>query len=300
MRVPSWTIPAAMAIAGAWCGAAAAEEGVLTLATTTSAQNSGLLAHIHPDFEEKTGIRIKVIARGTGASLQLAREGNVDVILVHAPAMEAEFIAEGYGVNRQAVMYNDFVLIGSKADPAGVKGMQDVEAALKRIYVSQSLFVSRGDNSGTHVKEQSLWEASQVKLTRKETEVILKDQKTTFTVLAPPGDWYRSVGQGMGNTIHYATEKQGYTLVDRGTYNTFALDKPPRTDLVILSQGDERLQNPYSVIAVSPEMFPHVNHKAATRYIAWLTSPETQEMIGAFKVGGKVLFHPDARPATRN
>ncbi|HEO70255.1 MAG TPA: tungsten ABC transporter substrate-binding protein [Candidatus Hydrogenedentes bacterium] len=280
-------------------GALTADE-TLTLATTTSTQNSGLLDHIHPDFEAKTGIMVKVIARGTGASLQLAREGNVDVVLVHAPDIEEAFVEEGYGVERTSVMHNDFVLVGPPADPAGVRGSKEVGAALATIAAKKAVFVSRGDNSGTHAKEQALWEATDVPLASKQHIAIVRGEQVVFTTLAPVGDWYMSIGQGMGKTISYATERRAYTLVDRGTYYAFALSAPPRTDLAIVCEGDKRLDNPYSVIAVNPAKVDGVRFDAATRYINWLVSEDTQRCIGDFKVGGKALFHPDVLPEGTN
>lgn len=272
--------------------AAFGDTNVLTLATTTSTQNSGLLDYLHPDFEAKTGIKIKVIARGTGASLQLARQGNADVVLAHDPDAEAQFVAGGYGINRRPVMYNDFVLIGPKADPAGIQNTTDAAAALKKICDHGCLFVSRGDNSGTHAKEQVLWQASAVPLEKKESEFTEGGEKVTFSMVYPQGDWYKSVGQGMGNVIQYATEKRGYTLSDRGTYYAYAFAAVPRTDLVICCEGDQRLRNPYSVIAVNPAKLPNVNIGAANKYVEWMTSEATQARIAAFQVGGKALFHP--------
>ncbi len=271
--------------------AAFGDSNILTLATTTSTQNSGLLDYLHPDFEAKTGIKIKVIARGTGASLQLARQGNADVVLAHDPDAEEQFVAGGYGISRCPVMYNDFVLIGPKGDPAGIQNITDAAAAFRTICEHGCLFVSRGDNSGTHVKEQSLWQASAVPLEKKESEFTEGGEKVTFSMVFPRGDWYKSVGQGMGNVIQYATEKRGYTLSDRGTYYAYAFAPVPRTDLIICCEGDPRLRNPYSVIAVNPAKLPNVNAGAAAKYVEWITSEETQARIAAFQVGGKTLFH---------
>ncbi len=270
---------------------------VLTLATTTSTENSGLLAHLHPDFEQRTGTRVKVVAKGTGASLQLAREGNADVVLVHAREKEDEFVSQGYGILRREVMHNDFVIIGPEADPAGVAGADDAAVALRGIAETQQLFVSRGDSSGTHFKEQNLWQATALPLLRESRVIVKKGSEQTISARRPAGDWYVSIGQGMGKVLSYATEKQAYTLSDRGTYYAYALGEDARTDLVILCEGDLRLANPYGVIAVNPAKFPAVNHRAAVRYIEWLTCPETQQMIGAFTKEGKVLFHPAVVPA---
>ncbi len=268
--------------------------GVLTLATTTSTENSGLLAHIHPDFERKTGMRVKVVAKGTGASLQLGRDGNADVVLVHARAEEDRFVEERYGVMRRDVMYNDFVVIGPRGDPAGVREAESPGQALKRIATGRHTFISRGDASGTHVKEQDLWRQTGMPLERDQVTVFAGGKETVFESVRPAGRWYVSVGQGMGKTIMIATERQAYTLADRGTYYAFALAQPARTDLVILCAGHESLRNPYGVIAVNPEKHPHVNFEGAQRYIEWITSPRVQAMIGEYQVGGKALFYPSA------
>jgi tungstate transport system substrate-binding protein len=269
-------------------------EDTLTLATTTSTENSGLLAYLHPDFERQTGIRVKVIAKGTGASLQLARDGNADVVLVHARQEEDKFVAEGYGVMRRDVMYNDFVILGPPNDPASVKRCEDPAAAFRNIAASKQPFISRGDNSGTHLREQLLWRSTGVILDTQSRTVILKGQEKTFASSRPHGDWYLSIGQGMGKTILVATERRAYTLADRGTYYAFALADPVRTDLTILCEGDSTLHNPYGVIAVNPERHPHVHHRAARQYIGWITSPPVQEKIGRYMVQGRVLFHPHA------
>ncbi|HUT13843.1 MAG TPA: substrate-binding domain-containing protein [Thermoguttaceae bacterium] len=274
-----------LAACTAGCGSTdredAAAPDVLTLATTTSTDNSGLLAQIHPDFEKRTGIKVKVVAKGTGASLQLARDGNADVVLVHAPGLERKFVEKGYGVKRHPVMYNDFVIIGPKSDPAGITNAENPAHALMLIADAEHDFVSRGDQSGTHEKEQYLWAI---------TGNYAEPDPETF-VLRPTGDWYLSIGQGMGKTISVATEKQAYTLADRGTYYAFALSEPARTDLAILYEGGDDLHNPYSVIAVSPNKHPGVNFEAATKYIEWITSADVQEMIGQYTVQGKMLFH---------
>ncbi len=246
-----------------------AQSGRLRLATTTSTENSGLLAVLLPPFEAKTGLKVDVIAVGTGQALKLGEGGDVDVVLVHARALEDKFVADGYGVNRRDVMHNDFIIIGPPSDPAGVRGMGDAAAALKRIADKQAIFVSRGDNSGTHVKEQSLWKEAG---------------------LTPSSRWYREAGQGMGPVITMSNDLQGYTLADRGTY----LSMKDKVRLSILVEGDPRLFNPYGIIAVNPERFPHVNYLAAMRLIAWMTSAEGQKIIAEFKVGGEVLFFPDA------
>jgi tungstate transport system substrate-binding protein len=269
-----------------------AAGAVLTLATTTSTENSGLLAHLHPDFESKTGMRVKVVAKGTGASLQLGRDGNADVVLVHARAEEDRFVEEGHGVMRRDVMYNDFVIIGPRGNPAGVKKAESPGQALRRVATRRHTFISRGDASGTHVKEQELWRQTGMPLEREEVTVFAGGEETVFESVRPAGAWYVSVGQGMGKTIMIATERQAYTLADRGTYYAFALAEPARTDLAILCEGHESLRNPYGVIAVDSGTHPGVNFDGAKRYIEWITSPAVQAMIGEYRVGGKVLFHP--------
>ena len=273
----------------------AAADDTLTLATTTSTENSGLLTYLHPDFEQKTGIRVKVVAKGTGASLQLARDGNADVVLVHAREQEDQFIKEGYGTMRRDVMYNDFVLLGPTSDPGGIDGLGDAAKALRGIAQKRATFVSRGDNSGTHMREQLVWKKTGLPLQKEEVTMFLKGKRKAFSFVRPEGDWYLSIGQGMGKTIMVATEKRAYTLADRGTYYAFALATPPKTDLAILTEGDPGLFNPYGVIAVDPKRHPHVNFDAAKRYITWLTSPSVQKMIGQYRVKGKVLFHPNAQ-----
>lgn len=271
---------------------ATAGDRVLTLATTTSTEASGLLNHLHPDFERQTGIRIKTIAKGTGAALALARGGNADVVLVHAPEREKAFVAAGYGLKRHPVMANDFVIVGPAADPAGIRGVKLAATALARIAGAASPFASRGDDSGTHIREQALWRQSKVPLVEKVRTMRRGGTRITVSAVRPNGSWYQSVGQGMGRTLSFATQKGAYTLVDRGTYYAFRLGDKPRTNLRILCEGDAALLNPYAVIAVNPERFPHRHHDAAAKYVAWLTSPATQKRIGQFRVGGKVLFQP--------
>lgn len=291
----AWSIALGLSVlcGGVACGA----DGVLTLATTTSTENSGLLAYLHPDFERQTGLRVKVIAKGTGASLQLARDGNADVVLVHAPAEEEKFVGQRFGVLRRSVMYNDFVIIGPKNDPAGVGKAKDAVEALRRITAAKRAFISRGDGSGTHVKEQELWRRSGLPLQVKTVTMVVEGERQTFESVRPDGDWYFSIGQGMGKSITLATEKGAYTLADRGTFYALALAQPPKTDLVILREGDPSLRNPYSVIAVNPAKHPHADFAGAKQYIEWITSPRVQQMIGRYTIQGKVLFHPSAAAA---
>ncbi len=242
----------------------------IRLATTTSTESSGLLDALLPPFTEKCGIEVDVIAVGTGKAIKLAENGDVDLILVHAPAAEIEFVEAGFGIGRRGVMHNEFTILGPSADPAGIRGMKDAPAALARIADSASAFVSRGDDSGTHMKERSLWKDAGVE---------------------PSGGWYLEAGQGMGAVLVMAHEKRGYTISDRGTY--LALRFKGTIDLDVLVEGDERLMNPYGIIAVNPARHPHVRHGGAMKLIEWVTSLEGQEIIGEFRLGGERLFHPD-------
>ena len=264
------------------------EVGRLVLATTTSTEDSGLLAVILPDFEARYGAEVEVIAVGTGQAIQLGENGDADVILVHARSREDAFIADGFGVNRQDVMYNDFVVVGPPSDPAGVKGLTDVAAALTQIAGSQSPFISRGDDSGTHTKEVSLWQTTA--LTLVETPSLTDPAKV---ISQPDGEWYQSVGQGMGATLTIAAEQQGYTLSDRATFLARSLEG---IDLEILVEGDSRMFNPYGVIGVNPALHPTVNSAGADAFIAWITSVETQQLISQFGVAefGQSLFVPDS------
>ena len=268
--------------------ASSLEVGRLVLATTTSTDNSGLLNAILPDFEARYNANVEVIAVGTGQAIQLGQNGDADVILVHARAREDAFVSAGYGINRQDVMYNDFVIVGPSDDPAGVKGMKDAPAALSKIAASQSPFISRGDDSGTHIKEQGLWQATNTPLVEAPS---IKNSNKTF--VKPAGNWYQSVGQGMGATLTLANEQQAYTLSDRATYLARTLEG---IDLEILVEGDSRLFNPYGVIAVNPALHPAVNATGAEAFIEWITSVETQKLIAKFGVDkfGVPLFTPDS------
>jgi tungstate transport system substrate-binding protein len=253
--------------------AAESQTKVLRLATTTSTENSGLLRDILPLFEAKSGYQVHVIAVGTGKALKLGQNGDVDVVLVHAPAAEAAFVKAGYGVDRHAVMYNDFVILGPANDPAGVRKSSSAADAMRRIATQQSVFVSRGDDSGTNKKERKLWQAAGVK---------------------PAGDWYREAGQGMGKVLQISGELSAYTLTDRGTWLAFSNKLP----LQIVFEGDPALFNPYGVIAVNPKRYPDINYAGATTFINWLTSAQGQARIGAFRVAGKQLFIPNANSDT--
>jgi len=238
------------------------------MATTTSTDNSGLLEVILPPFEKMCNVTVDVIAVGTGKAIKLGEKGDVDLILVHAPEAEKKFVKEGYGVNRRSVMHNDFIILGHASDPAKIKGEKNITKAFEIIAKTKSLFISRGDDSGTHKKEKSIWRN---------------------TGIVPQGNWYLEAGQGMGTVLQMAHEKMAYTLSDRGTYLAYKT----KIDLVIISEGDPDLHNPYGVIAVNPAKHPHVNYVKAMALIGWLTSPECQQMIAEFKKGGEVLFHPD-------
>ena len=243
---------------------------MLRLATTTSTDNSGLLDYLLPEFRKDTNIEVQTIAVGTGKALRLGREGDVDVVLVHARNAEQAFIGGGFGVERFDLMYNDFVLVGPPDDPAKIASSQSVIEVLEKIRDTKSAFVSRGDDSGTHKKELSLWKSVNY---------------------SPQGDWYKSVGQGMGKVIQIANEMGAYTMTDRGTWLAYQA----RSNLALLYQGDPPLFNPYGIIAVNPEKHSHVNYAAAESLINWLTSEKGQRLIGEFKVKGEQLFIPNAR-----
>lgn len=243
----------------------------LRLATTTSTEFTGLLAWLHPHFEKSHNVRIHTIAVGTGKALRLGQNGDVDVVLVHAPGAELKFVNEGHGVNRRGVMYNDFVIVGPRSDPAGVSKMSGTAAALRRIGEKKALWVSRGDDSGTHKKEKILWQSAGVK---------------------PEGKWYRSLGQGMGATLRVADEMRAYTLTDRGSFLFF--DARGKVALKVLVEGGKELLNPYGVMAVNPKRHPHIKFDLAMKYVRFLTSDEGQRLIGDFRVKGKKLFHPSA------
>jgi tungstate transport system substrate-binding protein len=251
-----------------------AKPQTLTLATTTSTQDSGLLDFILPDFEKANNCRVDVIAVGTGQAIKLGEDGNADVLLVHARASEDAFMDAGHGVRREDVMYNDFIIVGPADDPAGIKGMTDAAGAFTKIAEAEATFVSRGDDSGTHTKEKAIWAAAGIE---------------------PAGDWYVSAGQGMGAVLTMADEQLAYTLSDRATYLARTLEG---IDLVILTEGDPILFNPYGVIAVNPDKNPEIHADLANQFIDWLISLPTQEQISQFGVDefGSPLFTPDSAP----
>lgn len=243
---------------------------VLRMSTTTSTENSGLLAVLNPVFEEKYNIKLNVIAVGTGKALKMGGQGDVDVVFVHAPAAELEYVTLGDFVDRAAVMHNDFVIVGPKSDPAQLASAETVTEALNKIAQTRSTFISRGDDSGTHKKEKILWQNAAV---------------------LPAGTWYVEVGQGMGAVLNIANEKQAYALTDRGTQIAFA----DKLELTVIFDGDESLFNPYHVMAVNPKKHEGVEYDLAMKYIEFVTSDEGQAIIAGFRKGGKQLFYPDAK-----
>jgi len=250
-----------------------AQDKSIVVSSTTSTQDSGLFGYILPLFKEKTGIDVKVIAQGTGQALDTGRRGDSDVVFVHAKSAEEKFLAEGEGVKRSPVMYNDFVLIGPKSDPAGIKGMKDVARALKTIKDKQADFISRGDRSGTHIAELALW--------NKDAGIDIEKEK---------GPWYKSIGQGMGAALNTAGASNGYVLSDRGTWLSFK----NKGDLQILVEGDKRLFNQYGVMLVNPAKHPNVKKELGQAFIDWLISPEGQKAIANYKINGEQLFYPNA------
>ncbi|MFB6299895.1 MAG: substrate-binding domain-containing protein [Halobacteriales archaeon] len=246
----------------------------LTLTTTTSTYDTGLLNEIHPDFEEMYGVTVDAVAQGTGAALESARNGDSDVVMVHARSLEDEFMRNGYGINRRDLMFNDFVIVGPENDPAGIQGMDSATEALTTIAQAEATFVSRGDNSGTHTKELTLWDAAGTE---------------------PGGDWYQETGTGMGEALNIANQQNAYTLSDRGTF----ISQRSEIDLIILVQGPikggpEILANPYGIMAVNPGVHDNANYDLAMAYIGWITSPRAQTAIAEYQVNGEQLFFPEA------
>jgi tungstate transport system substrate-binding protein len=252
--------------------AASDEPRPITVASTTSTQNSGLFESLLPKFTAETGIEVRVVAVGTGQAIRLATNGDADILLVHHPASERKFVADGLGLARHPVMHNDFVLVGPAADPADIRGMADVAAALRRIGDSEQVFVSRGDDSGTHKKELELWRAA------------------AFDPRPASGAWYRESGSGMGTTLNTASAMGGYTLTDRASWVSFG----NKAGLQLLVEGDTRMHNPYSIIVVNPARHPHVHAVEAQAFADWLTAEGGQQAIAAYRVDGQQLFFPDA------
>jgi len=273
-------------------------ENLIKMSTTTSTENSGLLDVLLPEFTKDTGIKVKVFAKGTGAAIRDGIDGNVDIIFVHDREREQKFVSDGYGSYRLGVMHNDFVIIGPKNDPANIKGMGQPARALKKIADSKAKFVSRGDDSGTHAKEQELWKLTGLPLVEESTEIVKDNKRVTLTYSYPEGlgDWYMSIGQGMGKTITYAEEKQAYTLSDRGTYLKYKFGREHGLDLEILCEGDPDLYNPYGIIPVNPEKYPHIMFEQAEKLAKWLVSEKAQGLIAEYKIQGHQAFFPDAIP----
>ena len=255
-------------------GEASVSGETLTLTTTTSTYDTGLLGELNEPFQDMYGVTVDSVAQGTGAALETARNGDSDVVMVHARSLEDEFMREGYGVNRRDLMFNDFVIVGPESDPAGIQGLSSATEAFTAIADAEATFVSRGDNSGTHTKELAIWDQAGAD---------------------PGGDWYRETGQGMGEVLNIANESSGYTLADRGTY----LSQRSEIDLVILVQGPiedgpEILANPYGVMAVNPAVHDNVNYDLAMAYIGYITSPAAQDLISNYQANGEQLFFPRA------
>jgi tungstate transport system substrate-binding protein len=252
---------------------ALAQQRFITVASTTSTEQSSLFKNLLPAFEQKAGFQVRVVALGTGQALDMGKRGDADVVFVHAKALEEKFVAEGFGVRRFDVMYNDFVLVGPKSDPAKVGGAKDIVAALTKIRAAQAAFASRGDKSGTHFAELQLWKAAGIDIERDK------------------GPWYRDTGSGMGPTLNTASGMNAYALTDRGTWLSFK----NRGDLVISVEGDQRLFNQYGVILVNPAKHAHVKKDMGQAFIDWIVSPEGQAAIAGYKIGGEQLFFPNAK-----
>ncbi len=272
-----------------------AEEKVLKMSTTTSTENSGLLNVLLPEFTKDTGIRVKVFAKGTGAAIRDGMDGNVDIIFVHDKPREDRFMQEGYGAYRLAVMHNDFIILGPADDPAGIRGMNAKEA-FRRIADSKALFVSRGDDSGTHAREQELWSLAGITLEKSKTDVIKEGKAASLDYVYPAalGDRYISIGQGMGKTLTFSEERQAYTLADRGTYLEYRYGREQGLDLEILCEGDDSLGNPYGIIPVNPKKYPDIKFEEADRLAKWLVSERGQKLIADYRIQGRKAFFPDA------
>jgi tungstate transport system substrate-binding protein len=273
-RIGGLLVAALCALAGFLPSPSNAEPRFITVASTTSTEQSGLFGYLLPLFAQQSGIEVRVVAVGTGQALDLARRGDADVVFVHDTAAEEKFVAEGFGVKREPVMYNDFVLIGPKADPAKVAGEKDVAAAFAKLAAAKPAFVSRGDNSGTNMAELRLWRAAGVDLA------------------AAKGPWYRETGSGMGPSLNTASSLDAYLLADRGTWLAFK----NRGSLAILVEGDPRLSNPYGVILVNPAVHPHTKRDDGQAFVDWLVSPEGQAAIAGYRIDGQQVFFPNASP----
>jgi len=265
-------LAAALVLSAGFGGTAMAQEKSIVVSSTTSTSDSGLFNHLLPLFKKKTGIEVKVVSQGTGQALDTGRRGDSDVVFVHARSLEEKFVAEGYGVKRYPVMYNDFVLIGPKRDPAGVKGSKDIVAALKTIKAKAAPFISRGDKSGTHTAELNLWKAAAI------------------DIAVEKGPWYKEIGQGMGAALNIASASNAYVLSDRGSWLNFK----NRGELDIVVAGDQKMFNQYGVILVNPAKHKHVKKDLGQAFIDWLVSPEGQKAISDYKINGQPLFFPNA------
>jgi tungstate transport system substrate-binding protein len=272
MQTRRFLLGAAIGVVTGFAGAAFAQEKSIVVASTTSTQDSGLFGYLLPLFKAKSGIDVKVVAQGTGQALETARRGDADVVFVHAKPAEEKFLAEGFGVKRFPVMYNDFILIGPVRDPAGVSGTRDIVAALKAIRDKQAPFVSRGDRSGTHQAELALWATAAIDLGRDK------------------GHWYREIGQGMGAALNAAGAMNAYTISDRGTWISFR----NKSDLVVAVEGDQRLFNQYGIMLVNEAKHSNVKTALGQQFIDWLISPEGQQVIANYKINGQQLFYPNA------
>jgi tungstate transport system substrate-binding protein len=270
IRVSLVALGLVIAIVAFW--AATANDKSIVVASTTSTQDSGLFGRILPLFKNHSGIEVRVVAQGTGQALDTGRRGDADVVFVHARSQEEKFVADGFGVRRHPVMYNDFILVGPKTDPAGISGTKDIVAALKAIKEKQIAFISRGDKSGTHTAELNLWKAAGI------------------DVASDRGSWYKEIGQGMGAALNTASASNAYVLTDRGTWLAFK----NRGDLVIAIEGDHRLFNQYGVMLVNPEKHKHAKKELGQAFIDWLISPEGQKAIADYQIGGQQLFFPNA------
>ena len=273
-----------------------AGDKIIKMSTTTSTQASGLLDVLLPELEKDTGIQVKVIAKGTGAAIRDGMDGNVDVIFVHAKAREDKLVQEGFGTQRYAVMHNDFVILGPQKDPAGIKGLTKAGKALQKIAGAKVPFVSRGDDSGTHTKEQALWESTGLPLEKNVQTIVKKGKKKEIAFVHPSGlgQWYLSIGQGMGKALTFADEKQAYVLADRGTYIKYKFGRDVPIDLVVECEGDPALANPYGVIPIDPKKHPHVKYDLSKAFTEWLVSNKGQTVIDNYRLLGKQLFYPDA------
>jgi tungstate transport system substrate-binding protein len=258
---------------GLTLGPAIAQDKYITVASTTSTENSGLFGYILPMFQDETGIEVRVVAVGTGQAIELAKNGDADVLFVHHKPSEEQFVADGFGVERHEVMYNDFVIVGPASDPAGIKGGKDAVDALAKIAEAEAPFASRGDDSGTHKAELALWEGAGI------------------DVAGASGTWYRETGSGMGPTLNTAAGMDAYALTDRGTWLSF--ENPQNLGIVV--EGDPRLFNQYGIILVNPEKHPHVKTELGQSFIDWVLSDEGQEAIGAFEINGQQAFFPNAK-----